>query len=91
MGVREGKLGAPFKSWSERCLKYRELLAVNAPLPASDVTLKKNNKKNSVILVGSWEQIVIEGSKLLMTVVPIGTVFFFLPLNVYYEWTVDII
>lgn len=57
-------------------MKYRELLAVNAPLPASDVTLKKK-QKNSVILVGSWEQIVIEGSKLLMTVVPIGTVFFF--------------
>lgn len=54
MGLRGGKLGSPFKSWSEQCSKYRELLAVNAPLPPSGVTFKKSggNKKN--VCLPSW-------------------------------------
>lgn len=75
MGLRGGKLGAPFKSWSEQCSKYRELLSVNAPLPPSGVTFKKSRGKKSIFLVGSWENNMTEGCQLLMIVVPTGTAF----------------
>lgn len=80
MRVRGCRLGAAFKSWSERCLNRRELLAVNSPLPGLRRHFRKKQKRPEPSYslssqLDPGKHIMRGGCKLLMTVVPIGTLF----------------